>query len=152
MVVFEMLMSRNMPSSLEVNWQPHSVWPGEPENERVRKRRDETDLLNNTSLALSVSFTLTLHSAELRFNTVSVQFKLTMYCTRLYCTWDQNTIQNDFKYFSFASLRFPVAIEPIKKHQKCKPRLHGTPNRLKQTLKVYERFEIVFEHKVALRY
>lgn len=26
MVVLEMLISRNMPSSLEVNWQPHSVW------------------------------------------------------------------------------------------------------------------------------
>lgn len=29
MVVFEMLISRNMPSSFEVNWQPHSVWAGE---------------------------------------------------------------------------------------------------------------------------
>ena len=37
MVVLEMLMSRNMPSSLEVNWQPHSVCPpGAQQNTAIR--------------------------------------------------------------------------------------------------------------------
>jgi hypothetical protein len=41
-------------------------------------------------------------------------------------------------------------MEPIETSQKCKPFSPGTPGRLKQTLKAFERSEIVFELRSAV--
>jgi hypothetical protein len=56
----------------------------------------------------------------------------------------------NFKYFSFAWLSLLCEMEPIEKLPKYKPCLLGTPCRLKQMLKVFERVQLVFELMSAL--
>ena len=49
------------------------------------------------------------------------------------------TIWDNFKNISWSPVSFHVAMEQIKKSQKCKPHAPGILDRLKQTLQVFEK-------------
>lgn len=55
------------------------------------------------------------------------------------------TIWDNFKNISWSPVSFPVAMEQIQTSQKFKPHPPGILDRLKETLKVFEKYQIVFE-------
>lgn len=71
-------------------------------------------------------------------------------CTVVYYIHEEsdlgsNMILNIFSFFSCAWLSSPSTVEPIELSQNRKSHQFGTPDRLKQTIKVFECFGIVVE-------